>query len=608
MELRLAADPIYISTTDLNYTIQRITTHPMSHKISQAMNRTAILICLLLSACAGTPNLDSPRSSASEAPGMSNKAEKNGDYLSTDLVFHTLASEIAAQRGEQSMAFEHALQVAKESGDAQSAERATGLALQANLPDEALTAAKLWMEIDPDELKAYQIAAIINIRANHMTEAIDQLQKIITIANRNDQSGYVQAAAIAEKSGDPNKALAIMQQLVPENSDSDKAFYALALVANRAKQRELALGYIDRSLELKPKSSQSLVLKAHTLIAMKQEQQGVAFLKQAVEEQPDNLKLGHAYARILLELDQPETSLEQFLKLHQLAPENSDFTFSLGMIYMQLDQYDEATRYLSKLTKDRSKRHEANFYLGAIAEEQNKIEKALDRYSRVEGQHLADAQVRIAKIHSDQGNLKRARETLQSLRVNQSHNQLKFFMIEAELLREAHDYASAQEVYTRALERFTDNIDLLYARGLNAADLKRVDLLERDLRKILATQPEHADALNALGYTLADQTDRLEEAKIYILKALELKPDNPAVLDSIGWVEYRLGNYEAALKHLERAAEISPDAEISSHLGEVLWVMGQQEQALEIWKAANIREPDNRFIKPVMMRLGAESQ
>ncbi|MET0010032.1 MAG: tetratricopeptide repeat protein [Candidatus Thiodiazotropha sp. 6PLUC9] len=572
------------------------------------MNRATILICLLLSACAGNPNLNAPSSSAPVETEKSSKlTEQTSDSLTNDLVYHTLASEIAAQRGKQPMAFEHALQVARESRDAMSAERATSLALQANLPDEALTAAKLWMEIDPDELKAYQIAAIINIRAEQMNEAITQLQKVIKIANKNGQSGYVQAAAIAEKSGNPNKSLAIMQQLIPQDTDSSQALYALALVANHAKQRELALGYIEKSLLIDPKSTQSLVLKAHTLIALKQDQKGVEFLKQAVQDQPDNIKLGHAYARVLLEVNQPEASLQQFLKLHQLAPDNSDFTFSLGMIYMQLDQYDEASNYLSKLTKNRSKRNEANFYLGAIAEEQEAVESALDRYSRVEGKHLADAQVRIAKILSDQGNLKQARETLQRLRVNQSRDQLKFYMIEAELLREARDYALAHEVYTKALGRFADNIELLYARGLNAADLKRVDLLEQDLRKILATQPKHADALNALGYTLADQTDRLDEAKEYIQMALSLKPDNPAILDSIGWVEYRLGNYEAALAHLEKAAEISPDAEIASHLGEVLWVMGQQQRALEIWDAANEREPDNRFIRPAMMRLGVEN-
>ncbi|MBW9269991.1 MAG: hypothetical protein K1566_10150, partial [Candidatus Thiodiazotropha sp. (ex. Lucinisca nassula)] len=181
------------------------------------MNRSATLICLLfLSACGSNPTLKSPTSNSlagNESTPV--PAEATADQLTTDLVYHTLASEIAAQRGEQSMAFDHALQVARESRDPLSAERATSLALQANQPEKALTAARLWIDIDPQELKAYQIAAIINIRANQLNEAISHLQQVIKIANRNGQSGYVQAAAIAEKSGSPEKALALMQQLVP---------------------------------------------------------------------------------------------------------------------------------------------------------------------------------------------------------------------------------------------------------------------------------------------------------------------------------------------------------------------------------------------------------
>ena len=576
-------------------------------QVNEPMNRTPILLLLLLSACASSPPTTSipvKDPVQPEQPAKTQGTETKG--LSTDLVYHTLASEIAAQRGEQPMAFKHALQVARESRDAKAAERATSLGLQANMPDEALTAAKLWIEIAPTEIKAHQIAAILNIRSNQLPEAINHLRQVIDIANSKGQSGYLQAAAIAEKSGDPGRALAIMQQLASQETSSAKALYALALTANHAKQRELALDYVEQSLKLDPESPQSLVLKTHTLIALKRKDEGIEFLKQAAETYPDNTKLGHAYARTLLELNQPEAAQQQFQKLHELAPDNSDFTFSLGMISMQLEQFDNAKEYLSKLVHNRHKRNEANYYLGAIAEEEGTPDLALDRYSRVEGKHLADAQVRIAKILSDQGNLKQARETLQRLRVNQTHNQLKFYMIEAELLREARDFNTAHEVYSKALELYENNTDLLYARGLNAADLKRVDLLERDLHKILVDQPLHADALNALGYTLADQTDRLEEAKEYIEKALSLKPDNPAILDSMGWVEYRLGNLDAALAYLERAAEISPDAEIASHLGEVLWIMGQQKRALEVWNAANLREPDNRFIRPAMMRLGAE--
>ncbi|MEW8194265.1 MAG: tetratricopeptide repeat protein [Candidatus Thiodiazotropha sp.] len=526
------------------------------------------------------------------------------DGLSRDLIYNTLTGEIAAQRGHSKLAFEHALQAAKESLDEGAAERATGLGLQANMPDAALEAATLWIEISPDSLKARQIASVLYIRKSELNQAIQNLRMVVEIANSQGHSGYLQAAAIAEKSAAPDQALLIMQQLVNDESQDPKAFYALALTANRAKQNNLALQYIDRSLALDPVSTQSLVLKTQTIIAMEQKEQGLAFIEQAYLNAPENIQLGKAYARLLLEMNKTEAALGIYQSLREQAPDDSDIAFSLGIINLQLERYQEAKTYLKTLVDKRQKRNQASFYLGMIAEEEENSEQALDWYSRVEGKNVIDAQIRIAKILADRGNLNQARETLQRLRITQSAHEVRFYIIEAELMREARDFATAHQVYSKALEIFKDDTDLLYARGLNAADLKRIDLLENDLRKILASQPKHADALNALGYTLADQTDRLEEAKDYIEQALALKPESPAILDSMGWVEYRMGNLETALEFLNKAATISPDAEIASHLGEVLWHLGQQQRAIEVWNAANERDPDNRFINPVMKRLG----
>lgn len=528
------------------------------------------------------------------------------DDTATDLVFNTLAGEIAAQRGESGLAFEYAYKAALTSRDALAAERATSLGLHANRREEALQAANLWIEIAPDSLKAQQIAAILNARLKNLPATIRHLQRVVEIANAEGQSGYLQAAAIAEKSAGKAQALAIMQQLVPSESKDPEALYALALTASQAKQMQLAEEYIDRALQFDPKSTNALVLKTHTLIGMDKKAQGIDFLARAVAQSPDNLTLRSAFARTLVELNESDKALQQYQVLHRLKPDNPDTLYAMGVLSMQLERLDQAKGYLKQLVERRQRQNEACYYLGAIAEEEKKFDTALDWYSRVEGEHMADAQVRIAKLLADRGNLVEARETLQRLRVEQPHNQLKFYMIEAELLRQDQQYEAANEVYTKALEQFEDNIDLLYARGLNAADMNRVDLLERDLRKILATNPDHVDSLNALGYTLADKTDRLSEARGYIEKALVMNPDSPAILDSMGWVEYRMGNLEAALSYLQKAADLNPDAEIAAHLGEVLWQLGQREQALQIWRAANEKEPDNRFIKPAMQRLGAD--
>jgi len=520
------------------------------------------------------------------------------------LVFNTLAGEIAAQRGEPQLAFEYAYQAAQESRSPEAAERATGLGLQSNQPQKALKAANLWIEIEPNSLKPHQIAAILNIRQQSFPTAIQELQRVVDLANAQGQSGYLQAAAIAEKAASGPEALAVMQQLVPEDSEDADAFYALALSASRAQQPDLASRYIDRSLELQPDATNALVLKAHTLITAGKKSEGVDFLAKAVAQSPDNLPLRNAYARTLVELNEAEPALKQYEYLHLKQPENADTLYALGILSLQLNRLDEAKGYLQQLVEQRQRYSEASYYLGVIAEEQQQTDRALDWYSRVEGPQQADAQVRIAKILSDQGDLNAARETLQRLRVGQPEHRLKFYLIEAELLRSKGEYATANEVYTRALDEFQDNTDLLYARGLNAADMDRIDILEHDLRKILATQPDHVDALNALGYTLADKTDRLEEARSYIERALAMKPDNPAILDSMGWVEFRLGNLPAARKFLEQAAERSPDPEIASHLGEVLWQMGETDRAREIWKSANEQQPDNRFIPAVKQRLG----
>ncbi|MBT2968481.1 MAG: hypothetical protein B6D72_03170 [gamma proteobacterium symbiont of Ctena orbiculata] len=575
--------------------------------INRQIKHLLILSCLLLSACSSIPPGPQRAAVLEEDAGTPTRQAQATDGLSEELIYNTLTGEIAAQRGHSKFAFEHALQAARESRDESAAERATGLGLQANMPEAALSAATLWVDISPQSLKAHQITAVLYIRKSDFSRAIHHLQQVVEIANSQGLSGYLQAAAIAEKSAAPDQALLIMQQLVKEESQDAQAFYALALTANHAKQHSLALQYVDRSLSLEPASNQSLVLKTQILINMDQREQGVAFIKRAYEDSPDNAHLGKAYARLLIEMNKPEAALAIYQTLYEQDPDDGDITFSLGIINLQMERYENAKEYLQKLVDGRQKRNQASFYLGMIAEEEKRPKQALAWYSRVEGKNLVDAQVRIAKILADQGNLNQARETLQRLRITQSPHEVKFYIIEAELLREARDYETAHQVYTKALEIFEDNTDLLYARGLNAADLKRIDLLEKDLRKILDTQPKHADALNALGYTLADQTNRLQEAKEYIGQALELKPKSPAILDSMGWVEFRLGNLETALEFLNRAAELSPDAEIASHLGEVLWHLGQRQRAIEIWNAANERDPDNRFIKPVMKRLGVEN-
>ncbi|MGD8587609.1 MAG: tetratricopeptide repeat protein [Chromatiales bacterium] len=528
--------------------------------------------------------------------------------LSSNLVYDMLASEIAAQRGEHDIAFEHAMNAAEQSRDPQAAERATHLALHANQADKALQATQLWIEIDPNSLKAHQYAALLNTRLKAVPAAIAHLREVARIANLNGMNGYLQAAAIAEKSGEPKESLILMQNVIPSDTTNPEALYALALTAIRAQQYTLAEQKIRQALKVKPGWSKAIQLLSRTLALQDRQDQGLTVLDQALAKAPDDIELRLTYAKMLIEAQRLDASLKQFEILNNKHPNNPDIIHALGVLSVELERYRAAKNYFNQLIRIGQKTGDAHFYLGLIAEKEGDTQAALQHFTKVEGNNQADARIHMAKILARQDELDEARELIQQLRFESPQNGLKLLLIEAEILRDVRQYELAQEVYAQGLELYEDNPELLYARALNAAELGRVDLLEQDLHRLLKLQPDHADALNALGYTLADQTDRLKEAKGYILKALALKPDSPAILDSMGWVEYRMGDLEAALKYLQRAATISPDPEIAAHLGEILWQMNKKQEALRVWRQAEELDPDNRYIVPVMQRLGVDKK
>jgi tetratricopeptide (TPR) repeat protein len=347
------------------------------------------------------------------------------------------------------------------------------------------------------------------------------------------------------------------------------------------------------------------VLLARVLITQKRRQEAKSVLQKAAARFPEHKALNTAYGRLLLELNEIEAAYSQFKKLRRLLPEAPEILLSLGILAMQLDRPDEARAHLLELHRKSRNGDEAAFYLGRIEEQEKRLDKAVDWYRKVTTNKRlrVDAQMRVARILAREGELAEARETLAALRREVPARSADIYLVEGGILGELAAPEVVLEHYDKALKAHPDSSELLYARGLYASTHGQLDSAEQDLRKIIQQDENHADALNALGYTLADQTDRYQEALGYIERALTLKPESPAILDSMGWVQFKLGDNEQALEYLRRAYEIFPDGEIAAHLGEVLWVTGSKDEARKVWQEALEREPENQYLLRAVERL-----
>jgi tetratricopeptide (TPR) repeat protein len=270
---------------------------------------------------------------------------------------------------------------------------------------------------------------------------------------------------------------------------------------------------------------------------------------------------------------------------------------------LQTNQLEEANKIFKQLVKSGQRVQESSYYLGQIAEQQGKPDLAVQWYKVVSAGHYnVDAQIRIAMIDAKAGKIEQARERLNGLQADSLEIQQQILLAEGEILREAKMYQEAYDLYSEGLASMPDNVNILYARALTAEKIERLDVTFADLEKIIKLDPNNEQALNALGYTLVDRTDRLEEGLEYILKAYAINPDDAATLDSLGWAYYRLGNYAEALKYLRKAFEKLNDSEIAAHLGEVLWVMGEHDSARDIWEDALQATPSHKLLNDVIKR------
>jgi len=574
------------------------------------MKRILLPLVLALSGCTAV----APRDEAAPAPEAAPVPQEAPVFspapevvppveLSSGLLYQLLVGEVSAQRGELEMSAHAYHQAAAYTRDPRLARRATQIAVYAQDYTTGLKAARLWVELSPEALEAQQSLAALLIRQGHADEALTHLEKLLSQSRDGTAHGFMLVTNILAREQDKRRALQAMETLVAPRSDDPNAVFAYANLAYLVEEYPLAEQQIARLLELQPRLPRALVLKANVLRKLGRDEEALAAYRTALEALPQDHALRLGYARMLVDLERLPEAREQFHLLGRQLPDNADVAYAEGLLAMQAGDLEQAELHFKRLFTLGQRTDEAAYALGQIAEQRNRPDEALQWYRQVgEGNSYLDAMVRSAVLISRQQGLAAARAYLRGIEAQDSQQELRLRLVEGELLRDAGQRDAAQQVYDAALLEFPDNIELLYARAMNAEGLGRIDLLELDLNAILKQEPDNVQALNALGYTLADRTNRYREAAELVRRAYDLRPEDPAIIDSMGWVMYRLGRLEEAEGYLRRALVKHFDAEIAAHLGEVLWVRGRQDEARQVWQDALQRAPDHDLLKQVIER------
>ncbi len=372
-------------------------------------------------------------------------------------------------------------------------------------------------------------------------------------------------------------------------------------IAVLADNLDRALSAADRAVQLRPDLIPAVILKAQILVRQDDKAAATRLLQETVSRHPDNAKLHFAYGRMLLDTEDLEAAIVQFREVVKLDPGNDEALYSLALLELETERYALGEKHLLQLLERGQKAQSVYYYLGYAAAEQGHNKQAIEWYDKVDsGEYWSQAQLRAARILVKQGRVDDLRQRMLETQQNFPENAVELNLIEGEALYDGGQYTAAFETYHRALEANPANQDLLYARALAAEKLGQLEEAERDMRHILANDPDNVRTLNALGYTLADRTNRYDEALTYIQRAYAQKPDDPAIIDSMGWIHYRLGNLDEAQRYLQQAWELSRDGEIGAHYGEVLWMQGEQDAARKIWAEARENAPDNPILLKVI--------
>lgn len=528
--------------------------------------------------------------------------------LTSQIVFQVLAAEIALQRDQPAPAYQTYLALARDTHDPRMAQRATEIALAAQSPTDALTAVQLWQQYAPDSERAAQLDASLLVLSGKPADAQPLLARELARVPADSRGQALLSLQLLLSRG-PNRSggLDTLKALLKDDMNRPEAQLAIGRQELLADDVPAARKSFEQALAIKPDYLPAALMLAQ--MGPEERQEGTASIEKYVQQNPKSREGRLALAQTYLASDRLDDAKKQFEILHKANSSDLMPLMALSLIDVQQKKYDDAKQYLIQYSQAAEKTPGADpgqgyIYLAQIAAEQKDDAGAQQWLDKIQpnSQQYVPAQITRAQMLDKQGKVDDARRQLASIQADDPRDQALIARTDAAILFDAKRYPEAEARLAQATADFPDDPDLTYDYAMAAEKTGHYDIMEAQLRKLIKTQPDNPQAYNALGYSLADRNLRLQEADKLVEKASALAPDDAFIMDSVGWVKYRMGDNSDAIKLLRKAYSLQPNAEIGAHLGEVLWKNGDQAGAREAWREARKLEPDNDTLLKTLKR------
>lgn len=527
----------------------------------------------------------------------------DSDYTNPDLVFRLLLAEIASQRGELNLASELFLDLAKQTDSALLAERATRLTTYTRNGTIALEASKIWNELNKDSIDAQQALSEILVANNKLNEAKPILQKLL-LKEKTRASGFLYLNSLLSRVQDKKAVLTLVTDLAQPYPKLAEAHFAIAHAAWIIKDQKTYEKELASINQIKPDWEMPILFKGQ-ILAQESAERALAFYSEFLNKYPKSNEVRLEYAKLLTNGRKFNEAKNEFIKLVNTANSSSEITIAVGLLSVELEDYDLAEKYfLQSLKRNPKDKDQIFIYLAKIADKKNQNETAITWLNKINnGPHFIESKLIAAEIIAKKESIDKALIFLNGLKANSPEENLSLIQSKTSFLTRANRHQEAFQLMQNEASNFAHSPEFKFDYALLADKLHKYDLMEKLLREAIKIKPDYAVAYNALGYSYADRNINLEDAKKYIEVALSIAPNNHYILDSMGWLYYRLGKLDSALSFIQKAYDIQSDPEIAAHLGEILWVQGKKKEAEDIWQLSLQSFPDNEILKETLKRL-----